>query len=456
MLMMTCICLVNLPLNGFAESKQDSGLSTIDLRDWNREHPSIYVKGKWDFYWQRLLTPDDFISEKSVGKTGTMEIPGPWKDVKAGDTELTSKGVATYRTRILLPSWALHTPMVLEVHEQPMAYRIWVNGQMIISSGTIADRHEESIVSPGKRWIRWTPEKDEIDVVIQGASYFVFQGGTWATLQIHSVDHFYLIHRHEALVSGFVVGGLLLIAIYHFIIFALQPTVQAPLYFAIFCFIVGIRTMIIGEGEIIYDFFDNLPWWLVRKLEYLGYYFGLPVFVAFMRSLYPKEMSRKITNLVWIIGTAATIFMLIAPFYYTTFTLTYYQAFTLAVVVWSTASFVRTIKHRRVGSGILIIGILVIAYTVIYDTLVAHNIIPNKIFIFHYGLMVFVLCQSTTIAMTFYTAFVKLAQARDKIKLLNQHLEQLVEKRTETIAMIINNVRSGFLLINPSFRVQEG
>jgi Histidine kinase-, DNA gyrase B-, and HSP90-like ATPase len=56
----------------------------FDLTQWNFGTDGIVqLDGEWEFYWNRLLTPDDFKAPGPPEKTGFFAIPGYW----SGHTE---------------------------------------------------------------------------------------------------------------------------------------------------------------------------------------------------------------------------------------------------------------------------------------------------------------------------------------------------------------------------------
>ena len=53
----------------------------IDLRDWDfKKDGAVDLNGEWEFYWNKLLGPDDFQSKKIKTKIEYFIIPDIWKD----------------------------------------------------------------------------------------------------------------------------------------------------------------------------------------------------------------------------------------------------------------------------------------------------------------------------------------------------------------------------------------
>ena len=57
---------------------------TIDLSDWDFETGgSVRIRGEAEFYWNRLIAPEDFTEDVYREKTGYINIPLRWENLKA-------------------------------------------------------------------------------------------------------------------------------------------------------------------------------------------------------------------------------------------------------------------------------------------------------------------------------------------------------------------------------------
>src|SRR5882724_7161273 len=72
--------------------------AVVDLTHVDFEQPGMHpISGKWQFYWNRLLTPEDFGYRNQQGEL--ICVPGGWNRL----TEYPALGFATYRMRVKLP-----------------------------------------------------------------------------------------------------------------------------------------------------------------------------------------------------------------------------------------------------------------------------------------------------------------------------------------------------------------
>ena len=102
----------------------------LDLRGKTlSKHNLIKLDGKWDFYWDQLLTPADFERKNPPLPDTSVAVPSYWNDLKIKNNKLPSKGFATYRLCVLhdqvIRDWAM------EIRTFSSAARIFINNKLV-------------------------------------------------------------------------------------------------------------------------------------------------------------------------------------------------------------------------------------------------------------------------------------------------------------------------------------
>src|SRR5688572_16045989 len=88
--------------NIVSQPKAEKG--SLDISQWDlAENGNIKLDGEWEFYWNKLLTPDEFKDSIKPQKTGYFKVPGIWNGYKAGDKKLTGSGYASFRLMVKIP-----------------------------------------------------------------------------------------------------------------------------------------------------------------------------------------------------------------------------------------------------------------------------------------------------------------------------------------------------------------
>ncbi|MBA7555922.1 hypothetical protein ES705_48615 [subsurface metagenome] len=128
----------------------------LDLKNWDLEEKGIVnLNGEWEFYWEKLLKPDDFTAKSIPEMNGFIEVPRIWNryEVKneagTGKRILGGDGFATYRLTIILNDRNI-SPVSgecigLKIPYMSTSYRMWINGKLISSNGKVGMEKSETI-----------------------------------------------------------------------------------------------------------------------------------------------------------------------------------------------------------------------------------------------------------------------------------------------------------------------
>ena len=157
---------------------------TLDLsrHDFTRES-LVRVQGEWEFYWDRLLTPEDF----SIGKpppepTGLLALPGSWKGYRLHSQPLGGLGQATFRLR-LLTGQAQH--LALRLADIEMAYRLWANGKLVAQSGVPGTSPETEKPHRSLVIADLDTSGQPVDLLLQISNHSFRKGGISESMAVH-------------------------------------------------------------------------------------------------------------------------------------------------------------------------------------------------------------------------------------------------------------------------------
>jgi len=197
----------------------------LDLTGADFTNTLFTLDGEWEFYYGQFITPEDFRYGKSLDGT-VIKTPGSWKNAGYSLT-----GFATYRLVILTDE----TDLTIQIPKITFSSTVWFNGGKVFESGKPGKTKEET--EPGIRtaYVNITPENGRIEIVVQTANYnwFVaglrnsFGLGRSAVVQKHAIIRYCLVAA--------VIGALLVLALYHFILFLYSRNESVYLAFALSC-----------------------------------------------------------------------------------------------------------------------------------------------------------------------------------------------------------------------------
>ncbi len=121
---------------GARDSRASIRDGAIDLTRNDAARGIVRLDGKWEFYWKKLYTAEDF--RAGVAATPLMvKVPSPWNGTVVEGKPIGGFGYATYRLRVTMP-WT-DDLMGLKVIDAGTACRLYVGDDLVASGGTVSD-----------------------------------------------------------------------------------------------------------------------------------------------------------------------------------------------------------------------------------------------------------------------------------------------------------------------------
>ncbi len=176
--------------------------STINID----ESGTLNLDGEWEFYWNKLLEPDDFIYGQPV-KTGLIQIPGLWNDFIIDENKLPSSGYATFR--LILKNMDEDEIKAIRISDINTAYTLWIEDKFAARNGTVGTTREEMIPQYLPQLITFKPEKNSIQLIIQVSNFYHNKGGIWKSIEFGNFNSLLKIVQNKSFFEIFLIGALL-------------------------------------------------------------------------------------------------------------------------------------------------------------------------------------------------------------------------------------------------------
>jgi serine phosphatase RsbU (regulator of sigma subunit) len=406
----------------------------IDLSKWSFEKDgTIDLNGEWEFYWHNLLEPNDFRLNYPM-LPEYIYVPGGWVTENKKGEKKQEFGYGTYRLRIKVPD--NQTNYMFVFSSIFSSAKVWINNKFISENGKVASTKENSIPRFLVNFIYKEqvapPKNDTIEIIVQVADFY--KGGPYAGIKRHvtfgSENQIYKYEYKIRFTEAFLLGMLLLFAIYHLFIFFNKRDDFAYLIFGLMCLDIVLR--IIYTSGMFIDFFTY------NNYNRIGFYsWGLSgsLIITFFYFLYKKEII-KIVVMIFIF--VALILLLIASLVSANGIskldkMLVYYAFAVFIFLLSYA-LIRTIIRKREGSILAYLGSLILFATAIHDYFFAMGkIIGFGKYMTEIGFGSFVLFQALNLGKTFSYSLKKNISLNAELEFQNANLEAIVNSRTKTI-----------------------
>ncbi|TFG84823.1 MAG: adenylate/guanylate cyclase domain-containing protein [Spirochaetales bacterium] len=392
-------------------------VSGVDLGDL------LALDGEWEFYWNRFVDPDSFMSGRQPQPNLMASFPSEWASYPIPGVAV--RGFGTWRLRILgLEPLALYG---LSASSFLSAGRIFANGVLIDSHGTPG--RTESEERPGWMSHVSTLRADSdgsIDLVLHVSNFADRSGGLRTSLFLGHPDDVWAHKVGSIAYELFVVGAILAMGAYYLGLFMFRHGDRASLWFGLLCLVLGVRVLFYDEYFIL-AIFPGMSFRALFVLGYLTFTAGAVIVTAFVRASFPDELPQWG---VWFAGGASAAYtgiILFTSSFFASGVLRWYQLSVVLVGLGIAAAIVLAAVRRKRGAGLFGLGFLAIFAATIYDMFVAGGLVQG-VFITQLGMMAFLLALSLNMTRLFAGAFTMAERLTGDLRRVNESLERFVPR----------------------------
>lgn len=326
----------------------------------------VSLDGHWEFYWGRLLTPEDFKTGNLPQPDSHMKVPGTWEDGRAGGKTYPANGAATYRLHLNFPA-ALKDPAV-HVQHVADAYNLYANGRLIAAVGKVSDKasgfrdDEKSLI------LDLPKDTQEIELIFQVANLKYSGGGGLRQSPVFGSKHVLERQRMVLLVMQLLfIGSIFIFAVHYFVLFLLQTKNKTALFFSLLCFITVLRSFIWGEAPLVI-FIPEVSFDARMFINYLSGNNLIPMMVLFVLSIFPFEYKKVVSGLVLLPTLLFDVLLLTPPAFISKFTNGVYLL-VLLQLIYMLCVLIKAVLHKREHGVLMFIAGCVFVLSIIADIL---------------------------------------------------------------------------------------
>ena len=193
----------------------------LDLTKWDfkRDGP-VNLSGEYEFYWNQLLNPQDFIRYESSSKADVISVPRAWNNFDYHGKKISGDGYATYRLTVLLDG--SNSDLAVKVLEMSTSFNLFINGRKLSSAGVVG--HTANSTKPGfcPGIIGFQSNADLLEIVVQISNFSHKLGGAWNPIALGTRDQLQKNKELKTAYDLFLFGSILIMALYHLGLFSLR------------------------------------------------------------------------------------------------------------------------------------------------------------------------------------------------------------------------------------------
>jgi len=415
------------------ETKIFAKKGIIDLSGSKIKNGVIYqLNGEWEFYFGKLLSPDDFTDTSIISKKEFIQVPQSW----AKQEKYSKFGCATYRLKIITDDTVSQDILICK--RIFSAYKIWLNGKLIYKSGKVADnaayyKPDLKVLIPNPFYL-----KHENDLIIQVSNFSDRRVGILRPVNIGEVHSLLTNKVIEFILLIAVLSIILIISVYHLILFLYRKNDYSSLVFSILGFVFLIIGLA-GNDTLLKNILD-FNYNLITRLFHFAASIYPALITGFFYLLFRREVSKQ-----FFYGTVIFSFLLLVFNIFSEISVirVYIEIKMLFLFVVSTYflffSLPRAVINKRQGAKWAFLGMLILVITNINDVLFSLDILETG-YLAIYGFFVYIIFQSMNIAERFSFSYKKNKKLTGDLRMQNKELQNAKIK-----AQNADKLKSAFL-----------
>jgi signal transduction histidine kinase/ActR/RegA family two-component response regulator len=389
--------------SGLSQVRQ--GAIDLSTYDFNTS-PPVFLKGEWRYFPQELHTR---ATDTTAAKGTFIAIPKRWNEVGYDGF-----GYGTYMLQVVKPT---NEALVLKIPDVLSAFKLYINGELIDSVGSVGASAETSVPSRKTRYISISPDLgDTLSLCIQVSNFTHNLGGIGSIPALGGIERTQKRKLYEDTYDVFLFGCLFMGGLFFLGLFSSGTREKMALHFALFCFMYAYR--VIGWGNYLLHDIIDIPYHLAIRLEYATLYMAVFFFANYLKSLFPKDVPHRIVNFfiyISLVFAASTLL----PVHIFTSLISYFLWILMAVMVVVGVVFVRAAINKRKGAQLALYSTFGIFIVFILKLLVFFRIISDFPFVSIIGEISFFFFQSIILSRYFTDSWrkakndaVRLAQSK--------------------------------------------
>jgi signal transduction histidine kinase len=406
--------------------------------------PQISLAGQWQFYWGQLLTPADFTAPSGgAPKGGMIAVPSSWVGQVLGPNinggqPLPSFGVATYRTQVILSPDKVDTYMMLLLESVGSAYRIWVNGELVGSLGSLATHtstSDNNVEVPQIRvnLLNITPKTKQLDIIVQVSNYSFRESGIFGDVRIDQPDATVrYVFNHYILQDLLLIGVLVVVGLYHVMVYFLSRRESELLWLAGACLVTAVRAILLNKF-LIHLLLPDVSWTILMYMQYSAKFIALFMYIQLIRSIYRQDVNELVHKICVAVLLGGALYVISVPPRIFTLTFNIQTLITVVILFYYLVVVGYTLHvQNREGVRLKLGSILFIIIAIIHDYYLYTNRLQSVQMV-PYAILMALLTQAMIISYRYTRFQQRNAQLALDLQDTNRNLEEKVIARTDDL-----------------------
>ena len=403
-----------------------------DLRGMDMSNTCLRLSGgSSEFIPGELLTPEEFELR------GDIQIGSPEGEVQS----------YTSRNKIILSSDEM---IALSFASVDYANNIYINGELIQSIGTPGTNTETAVPMTTRVYYTVKPVNGVIEIVNQVSNFVHAEGGKFGGVYIGTIDSMSMHYARQAHGNTIAMGICLLLFLVHSILFMLQRSYRANIFFALFSLVLFARIGVTGM-KILVLVFPRMSWYLSFRMEYISLPLGCLLVTLALASMFKRLLPNPVIIASIIVNSIEAVLIIFIPTILMTRALPLLQLTVLVSLIFILIRFFMLLSRERSSEYSIAFCVLILMiYAVVREMLMHLDILIFPTI--HYGML--------DLAMLIFTIFMLTAsflgtmreidaarQNEQRLEIENAALARVNSLKTELMTTVSHELRTPLAVI---------
>lgn len=414
----------------YSQSIVQSGKADLKTYNFDQNGP-IELDGKWEFYPEKLYTAKDFKNGNSI-KPMIVELPSLWNKDYFPESEKPNIGFGTYRIKIILPKDV--NILALRLKRIETAYNIFTDDSLILSVGQVSS-NEENYQAEQKTISKIFPVNGSFSLIIQVSNFHHRKGGIHSNIVLGLPNQILKKNRVASSYEIFIIGVLLIMAVFHFGLFIFGRKDYSLLFFSLL--LISEIASLMTNGEVLFTYiFPDMSWILLKRIDFISNFFRVTFFALYFYQLYPKEIKKIFVLVLLGLNVLMTFFVLFTELSVFSFTLFVFIVTAIVSLFYILYAQIKSLISKRDGAVVPFTGTIVLMIAAVNDILLVSDIIQS-IYLIPFGLFIFIFSQSYILSFNFSNLYKKAEELNKLTSDLDELKNRLLNNRSTDLKKFV-------------------
>ncbi|MEN8156117.1 MAG: sensor histidine kinase [Bacteroidota bacterium] len=360
-------------LNGFATDRGNPipERGVLDLTSTGFGNSQYNLNGEWEFYWEELLTPDNYKAKKEAGSGIFVNVPSYWNGYEVNGERLPGQGYGTYAMTILL-SHEAHSPLCFDIPVFDVAYKFFINDRLVGENGSVGTTQDEEAPWYETGYFCYIPERDTLQLLIQVSNFHHRRGGFWQSVTAGDARKILLRTERRKMYNFSTIGVLFFFTLFFGFLWYFSRRDLKMLLFALTT--LGILIRSVNTGLHFSNFFVDTPWaWQIR-MEYFGTYLAHLSGMYFLHHVFPRRYMNRVITANAVVSSLLIISLFVMPPRIFAYGMFIFQPLIMLFLIHYLVVSFAGIFRRKVIDTIFFASLGLFTYTMVNDIMVANSV----------------------------------------------------------------------------------